>query len=62
MSWNNEQKCLVLRQNGVDLNQSGYYFGHGPETPKKRRDDIKKLCLNCRYKRCIYEDRQFSDN
>ena len=57
MSWKNEQKCPILRGEGVHLNQSAYApKGNGCPLPVERRNAIKDLCLRCPYDGgCLYD-------
>lgn len=56
MSWDNEEICSTLKREQVNLNQSAYAHRHnGYHLPLARRNEIKKLCLSCRLKRCVYE-------
>ncbi len=58
MSWKNEQKCPQLRREGVNLNQSGYAAGgQGCPLPVEQRNKIKKICLKCKRKGCVYDKR-----
>jgi len=57
MSWDNEEACPTLKEEGVNRNQSAYSpRGNGCPLPLAKRNDIKKLCLKCRLKVCVYEN------
>jgi len=59
VSWRNEEKCIKLREAGVQLNQAGYKSFDRRGKPTKHsleeRNDIKKICLKCILTECVYE-------
>ena len=57
MSWKNEEKCLRLREAGVQLNEAAYNspLGRLPAKSIKDRNVVKKICLRCPLSECIYE-------
>lgn len=53
------EKCLRLRKAGVSISETGYKGGGKLGRPTKRtieeRDEVKLICLKCRYSHCVYE-------
>lgn len=58
MSWANQEKCPKLRAAGVQLNQSGYSSDKGRPAKHslKERNEIKKICRECPFPICIYDE------
>lgn len=55
MSWDNKQKCPTLDRHGIHINQSAYSLsGQGQQMTLTKRNRVKKLCLFCRRKVCVY--------
>ena len=57
MSWDNQEKCPMLKRAGVQLNQSAYNnpLGRPARDAREKRNGIKEICLCCPVAVCVYQ-------